>query len=419
MEDLTRQLALVGLIANFKANTLKGGQQNLTAGVIRSRIDLLERYWNTFQEGHSRLQAVADLQEEDYFQNDVYSSTECQYTNALGHLYDLQGGVTAAANEAPRTNSRDLAPLPRISLPTFSGHLVDWESFRDVFRSLIHLHPNLSNVQKLQYLKEAVQGEAKAALSTLPITDANYTVAWKILVERYDEKCTLVLQHMGRLVHAPAPKGETAAGLRSLLDRVTMAQESLRALDMPVDTWDHWMSFFLIDGLDTETRKDWEKTFGSQKEFPSSTAVSEFITSRIRALRSTSARKLPSSNFRPQEKQVRSFASGTSSGGCPKCQGNHSFHRCPSVESSTPKERRAMAHRCGLCFNCLRPGHMRTQCTLSDRCHQCHGSHHTLLHPTIKRRGSGLTETTPSKKPSTETGRPAVTGSTSTTKRQD
>ena len=61
---------------------------------------------------------------------------------------------------------------------------------------------------------------------------------------------------MGRLVYVPALKGETTAGLRSLLDRVIMARKSLRALDMPVDIWDHWMSFFLINGLDPETRKD-------------------------------------------------------------------------------------------------------------------------------------------------------------------
>ena len=96
---------------------------------------------------------------------------------------------------------------------------------------------------------------------------------------------------MARLVHTPPLKGESVTGLRSLLDRVTTAQASLRALELPVDGWDHWMAFFLIDGLDPETRKDWEKTSGNKEELPTLKEISDFITSRIRALQSSGPQK--------------------------------------------------------------------------------------------------------------------------------
>ena len=73
MEDIRRQMALSGLIANYKTNTLKGGQSRLTIGVLRSRIQLLERYWDNFQATHTRLQTIADVQEDDYFKEDIYS----------------------------------------------------------------------------------------------------------------------------------------------------------------------------------------------------------------------------------------------------------------------------------------------------------------------------------------------------------
>ena len=43
--------------------------------------------------------------------------------------------------------------LPKLTLPSFSGNLLDWLTFWDSFQAAIHLNPNLSRVQKFNYLK--------------------------------------------------------------------------------------------------------------------------------------------------------------------------------------------------------------------------------------------------------------------------
>ena len=77
-------------------------------------------------------------------------------------MYDAEAklAVQLPPNTTAAPGARKVQ-LPKLSLPTFSGLQEDWESFRDLFRSLVHLDADLSGVQKLQYLKTSVQGEAK------------------------------------------------------------------------------------------------------------------------------------------------------------------------------------------------------------------------------------------------------------------
>lgn len=50
--------------------------------------------------------------------------------------------------------------LPEINIKEFSGKFDEWESFSDLFISLIHSYQQLTLVQKLHYLRASVTGEA-------------------------------------------------------------------------------------------------------------------------------------------------------------------------------------------------------------------------------------------------------------------
>ena len=50
--------------------------------------------------------------------------------------------------------------LPKLSLPTFSGDPLTWQTFWDSFYAAIDANPNLSGIQKFTYLKAQLQGDA-------------------------------------------------------------------------------------------------------------------------------------------------------------------------------------------------------------------------------------------------------------------
>ncbi|CAH2088456.1 unnamed protein product [Euphydryas editha] len=94
--------------------------------------------------------------------------------------------------ESGRTTSESspmpVVKLPRIQLPIFSGNYEEWQTFYDMFLSLIHNNISLSAVQKLLYLKSTLTGEPATLLRNLSIEEANYEEAWEKLKRRYNNK---------------------------------------------------------------------------------------------------------------------------------------------------------------------------------------------------------------------------------------
>lgn len=399
---LEKQIALASLIDRFTENTLKAGRANFNAGFLRSRRELLEKYWGDFQHNHQMLLSDHDLQDQDYVLNDRYSSVEIHYSCALGMLYDEEARVAGP----PRAQAEDaaLTGLPhrqvhllKIALPTFSGLQQDWETFRDMFRSLVHIDPSLTGVQKLHYLKSCMGGPSIDILASLEITEANYSVAWDLLRARYDNRQLLVHQHLTALTSITTLKAESGAGLLHLHDVITRRREALRMLEQPVESWDQWFVFFAAKGMDASTRREWEKELSK----PAGAATFEKLTTFLRQAAQTlttielsgTCNDLNKTSRRPENlrhpdaqkatataQSHKVFATTTGNVDCPVCKGQHRVSRCDKFASLTPVERMDIVRRARLCHNCLAPGHLANECTSRFSCRQCNQRHHSLLH---------------------------------------
>ena len=177
--SLSKQLALADLITNFTQNTLRVGRGNIKTGYLRVRKELLNRYWTEFEQNYEGLRNAEALTEHVYITDNRYSMIEMNYSRVLGHLYDEELPGQLAPSPVTITPTGQLqrqVHLLKITLPAFSGLQEEWESFRDLFRSLVHIDPGLSRVQKLHYLISCVKGSAQDALHGLENTEANYTV---------------------------------------------------------------------------------------------------------------------------------------------------------------------------------------------------------------------------------------------------
>ena len=77
--------------------------------------------------------------------------------------------------------------LPKISVPTFDGDIMNWSSFWQQFEVSIHKKESLQNVEKLAYLRDALKGgSANQVIEGLSQTAGNYDEAIKCLQKRYD-----------------------------------------------------------------------------------------------------------------------------------------------------------------------------------------------------------------------------------------
>lgn len=90
--------------------------------------------------------------------------------------------------------------LPKRKFPTFSGNIVEWQGFEDLFQSILSHAPELPDVERFEYLKTSLEGEALSLVSHLAITSGNYISAWDILRSRYGNKRDLARTHLEALL---------------------------------------------------------------------------------------------------------------------------------------------------------------------------------------------------------------------------
>ena len=71
---------------------------------------------------------------------------------------------------------------------------------------------------------------------------------------------------------------------------------------------------------------------------------------------------------------------------CSFCEtSTHDLVDCRQVMKLSPKERYNFLRKRGLCFSCLKHGHMKTSCKNPATCNSCKGNHPTILHIESKR----------------------------------
>lgn len=106
---------------------------------------------------------------------------------AISDIFPDTLNSSSSANVPHINETSRIIQLPKIDLPKFDGTLINWISFRDTFISLVHDNPNIGKfLKKFHYLFCCVSGLALTVVKAIPLSAANYDIAWEALIERYD-----------------------------------------------------------------------------------------------------------------------------------------------------------------------------------------------------------------------------------------
>ena len=188
---------------------------------------------------------------------DVFLAAERAVKWCQAMIKELQPPSPSAA-AAPSSGSLT-TKLPKLTLPSFSAEYKQWVSFWDRFTTLVDSkRRDLTNVEKLSYLKLALKGDAAQIVSSLLVTDTNYDIAKRKLEERYNNKPSIVKAHLASIHALPAIKRKSSVELRKLLESTNEHVQALEALRLPVNHWDAILVYWLLAKLDAESRKQFE-----------------------------------------------------------------------------------------------------------------------------------------------------------------
>ncbi|KAJ8734219.1 hypothetical protein PYW07_014770 [Mythimna separata] len=302
---LAYQKEVLDNLKKSEKNYKKTPKDRLKKPYLETRLDNLEQLWITFKDGHkSLIGKVTEKDKQDtYFTEDMYEEFEELYVSyktllkeALQPYLASSSGTSSVTPKisAGQTVSECEVKLPRVQLPTFSGKYVEWQSFYDMFNSLVHTNKNLSPVQKLHYLKSNLSGEPETLLRNFSITNENYDEAWKQLLKRYDNKrynCNALM----RLLFTQKPvTSESPSAIKHLLDTTTTCLQSLRNMDISAESInDAFVIYLVVSKLDPESIKQWEYQLGVlSNDLPTWTQLSEFLESKFRSLEMIDSNKL-------------------------------------------------------------------------------------------------------------------------------
>ncbi|GBM47821.1 hypothetical protein AVEN_260091-1 [Araneus ventricosus] len=281
--------------------------------------------------------------------------------------------------------------LPEIPLPIFYGKIEEFSNFKNQFVSLISDNKELTNDQKLFYLKAALRGEAKL----IETSDDTFESLFSALEERFENKRAVVDIHIQNMLKIEKLNFESPKGLRNITDTRNKSLRALKSFRLDCNNLTNAILVnIILERLDKDTRKAYELSIQT-KEIPSLNELLKFLESRavvLDQLGNTPSNNKFKKEFQGSAYKSKNFFVNSNKGNhvikkCILCKIKHPLHKCYEFLKLSIAKRIEFIEKHHLCKNCLKMHN--APCKSTFLCRECHKpGHNSLIHLDSKNRSS-------------------------------
>ena len=381
-------------------------KENVTAddlSYLRAVEKQLKRLENAVSLNAAALQITPDtdnemekeIEDADDFENKI--GTQLERISSFLEQFEVQDPVLTAAFTAPTSTSTSSPTtghlkMPKFDLPKFNGQYKGWTPFYEQFLASVDSNTVIPDIQKFNYLKASLTGEALQLVSHLPLSNSNYKIALKSLTDRYNNERLIVNSHLDAILQLKPLRSESASELRQVFVSFEENLMAIEALNVNTEASSFIWVRIVSEKLDHESRRQWELDYPGKK-LQTLDQLRDFVNKRVQALEASNSAKKEqpvSQNtkfVRNREQRQVPQNYQTSAETCPCCSENHKIYACKKFSKLDMKEKKALVYSSKLCFNCLNSGHVTKDCKSKHTCKTCHGKHNTLLHADLTRKG--------------------------------
>ncbi|CAK1584895.1 unnamed protein product [Parnassius mnemosyne] len=398
-EQIRKRASYKGQITAFSnyLNSLKVSSLAATeVNELQLRISRIESMYERYDEVQLSIECNTDnidaqISERTDFESLYFKSLSL----AKRILADCIKSDDVSSDGGSHSGNHKFVKLPTIQLPKFNGSYDNWLEFHDTFMSLIHSNDEIDDINKFHYLRASLEGPAAVVIQSIEFSAANYTVAWTILCDRYDNKRLLIQNHVTALFNIAPINKELSVNLKRLTDQIYKNLRALESLGEPTKQWDTLLIHIITQKLDAKTYREWEESKGRlEKDTPITFDIFlMFLKNRadlietLEMSNSGATNRLNSSiKYAPKVRAMVSVRdTGNKNGSafsaklCPKCKGDHKLSSCPQFLGLSNDVRLQLLPEYKVCFNCLNSGHYANHCK-KPGCKICHRKHNTLVH---------------------------------------
>lgn len=292
--------------------------------------------------------------------------------------------------EPPKQAKRETGfKLPKLNLLSFSGEVTKWVEFWGIFECSIHQNKELTDIQKLTYLKSQLEGEAAKLVSGFKLEACNYGPAIQLLKDNYGRKDRVSYALVTELTNLPKPT-HNVSSLKQFTAKYESLYKSLVTQDL---NRGEICSILLLNYLPAQTKENIKRAL--KEEMLDIEKVLECLRNELftmegdsTSMKETNHHTIDTFNVGQTEREKRKPQ-------CKLCYGtNHPWFKCRQYPNPESRVKRAQTLR--LCKGCLDSEHGKKGCTNPkiQGCKFCEQKHyHALcLKPKEKDKGKRTSE---------------------------
>ena len=234
---------------------------DITVVALNDAIDEFDKRLANFDDIQSELELSIETEEAllDCVNKaaDFREKARVSRVNAASKLIELTQSDQDVVDKSTCVSTADVK-LPKLTLPKFSGDVLEWQSFWDQFKVNVH-DSDLPVGSKFSYLLSLLQGEAKQAVQGLSMTSDHYKTACKILEDRYGRTERIIFTHMQKLLNISIPWKCSISVLWQLNDDLQAHTRSLDALGIDGDKYGVILTPLILSRLPQDIRLEWSR----------------------------------------------------------------------------------------------------------------------------------------------------------------
>lgn len=383
----------------------------LTAPQLAVRLEILDGYWNRFEEAQRSLLV-------EYTHVTAITETLSQVEHDTQQLYaDTKSALLQRQTLLPAEEPRRRAPrASEIKVDTFSGKYTEWAAWRLQFKAKV-LDAHIDVADKISLLTGALTREAATCAGRAECLDqVELDRMWKKLHRTYDNKYQQVYAHIAEIISIAPMTQPSADKIRSMIDVVDQHLRMLQRFDIGTDHWSPIVCVLLLGKLDVDTRNQWECK-DSLPSMPDLKALFTYLEQRILAIRNVelNAKRIQNSSLvsynggsnksakpnamnkgnrfhpyenkqQPDSQQSNGDSRVAVQSNAPECLqcGNGAQHflwKCDAFRQLPSTAKLQQLAKWGICEVCLISKHKANECT-KGVCPTCKsGRHNSLVCP--------------------------------------
>ena len=217
---------------------------------VIATLEVIENKFKKICTLNNEIEELADEEENNEEINDIIVETEINIRKKINSLKSSIETKLPKIGCPKRGNTRSTVKLPKLDIMKFSGDYTKFTTFMDSFNAAIHCCEDLNDIEKFNYLRCYLQGEALNTISGISLSEQNYQEALELLKQRYGNKQRIISAHMNELLTIKKiEKDRDFVELRKMYDGIESHVRSLRSLGVDDNNYGSLLTPIIMERL--------------------------------------------------------------------------------------------------------------------------------------------------------------------------